>query len=207
MKLSWIRLVLLLTSTWFTLANRREEEIFERQQDGMLARRAGHELSIPRTRKRGLSGSRAWTKREASGAEELAERGGVEDEMEGEAAQQILEERREDEMEAENGLELNARLTAHEKHAGGMEREDEEGWEEEKDAEDGEDEEKQKREAAPKKIMIGYYLHPTIYNTTQARCLEICYSMGVNCTLYAVLNNSFNIRIILSIVLLETSRC
>jgi hypothetical protein len=166
MKFFWIHLVLLLTSTWFVLANRREEEEFERRQEGVLARRAGNER-----------GSGTGTRREASRAEELAERGGVEDE-EGEAAQQILEEKREDEMEAESGL------RAREKQGDGMEQEDEEGWEEEKDAEDREDEKDQKREAAPKKIMIGYYLHPTITNTTQARCFEICSNMGENCTFY-----------------------
>ena len=192
MKIFWIQLVLLLTSTWFALANRWEEEDFERRQDGVLARRAGHELSIVRARKRGSS---TKTRRESSGAEKLAERKGVEDEADGEAAQQILEEKREDEVE-ESGLELIARVTARENHVDGMEQEDEEGWEEEKDTENGENEEEQEREAAPEKIMIGYYLHPSIYNTTQARCLEICYSLAENCTLYAFLNtcNLFDIQ-------------
>ena len=177
MKLSWIPLLLLLIITWFALANRREKQELGRRQDAVFARRSGHERSIPRTRKRSSSGSRTWTRREEWGAEELAEREGEEDEVEDAAARQILDDKREAE-EADSGLELSARLTAREKHGFDLKREEEE-------AEDEEEE----REAAPEKIMIGYYLHPSISNTTQARCLEICYNMGENCTLYAVLNN------------------
>lgn len=174
MRLLWIQFVFLLASSWFASANRREEMEFERRQDSVLARRSGKDLPLSHLRKRG---SRTWK-------DELEEREEVNSEVDGEAVRQILEkEERDDKIMAESGLEHIAKLTSREQQVDAVEQPDEEVMEEEKEEDDEEDKEEKKRDA-PQKIMIGYYLHPTIYYQTQVECLQICYNMGINCTLY-----------------------